>query len=187
MDVGRAAELAQEGLDLWQARRLADAAERYKEALTHADPGHHATPGYHQQLAGVLTSLGHDSDALDHFRRALELEQSRGDDAAIPIAMARYFLAEHYAKMQQPSAGLEVLEPSLAVSSSVDALLRMVQAECRWHLGHIEEARAAARRAVDGATSVDQRGRIEQRLALMLGKGDPKGPRRDDGRDERAG
>jgi hypothetical protein len=62
----------------------------------------------------------------------------------------------------------------------------MVQAECLWQLGHIE-ARAAARRAVDGATSVDQRGRIEQRLALMLGKGDPKGPRRGDGRDERAG
>ena len=58
----------------------------------------------------------------------------------------------------------------------MDALLRMVQAECLWQLGHIEEARAAARRAVDGATSVDQRGRIEQRLALMLGKGDPKRP-----------
>ena len=34
--------------------RLADAAERYKAALAHADPEHYATPGYHQQCAGVL-------------------------------------------------------------------------------------------------------------------------------------
>jgi predicted RNA polymerase sigma factor len=186
MDVSRAAELAHEGLDLWQARRLADAGERYKEALTYADPGHNATPGYHQQLAGILASLGDDGDALDHFRRALELEQGRGDDSAIAIAMARYFLAEHHAKMQQPSAGLEVLGPSLAASGSADALLRMVQAECLWQLGRMEAARAAAQRAVEGATSVDQRARIEHRLTWMLGKSGPKGPRSDDGRDQRA-
>jgi tetratricopeptide (TPR) repeat protein len=176
MDVFRAAELAQEGLDLWQACRLADAAERYKEALTHADPEHHATPGYHQQLAGVLASLGEDGSALDHLRQTLELEQGRGEYAAIAIAVARYFLAEHYAEMRQPSAALEVVGPSLAGSGSAEPLLRMVQAECLWQLGRIEEARDAAQRAVDGATSVDQRGRIERRLAMMLGKGGPNGP-----------
>ena len=58
MEVGRAAELAQEGLDLWRACRLADAAERYKQALTHADPGHHATPGIISNLPGFSPQLG---------------------------------------------------------------------------------------------------------------------------------
>jgi predicted RNA polymerase sigma factor len=170
MDVARAAHLAQEGLDLWEAGRLADAAERYLEALAHADPEHHATPWYHQQLAGVLAALGRDGDALDHFRRALELEQEqRGDEAAVAVAVACYFLAEHHAKMREPAAGLEALTPALVAGGKVEALLCMVQAECLWQLGRIDEARAAAQRAVDGTTSADQRRRIEERLAMVLG------------------
>jgi len=172
MDVGRAAHLAQEGLELWEAGGLADAAARYQEALADADPEHDATPGYHQQLAGVLAALGRDGEALDHFRRALELEQNRGgDEAMATVAVARYFLAEHHTKMREPAAGLEALTPSLVAGGKVEALLCMVQAECCWQLGRIDEARAAAQRAVDGATSADQRRRIEERLAMVLGKG----------------
>ena len=172
MDVERASHLAQEGLALWESRKLIEAAERYKEALTHADPGHYATPAYHQQLAGVLVALGNDDDALAHFQKALELERNqRGDEAAVTVAVARYFLAEHYAKMSQPSAGLETIMPALAAGGSAGALLRMVQAECLWQLGRANEARAAAQEAIDGATSVDQRGRIEKRLAVVVGKG----------------
>lgn len=172
MDVGRASHLAQEGLELWEARRLADAAERYKEALAHADPGHYATPGYHQQLASLLAAHGNDNDALGHFQRTLELERNQGgDDAAVTVAVARYFLAEHHAKMRQPSAGLEALAPSLAAGGKAEALLRMVQAECLWQLCRLEEARGAAQRALDGATSADQRGRIEERLAMVVGEG----------------
>ena len=170
MDVVRAAHLAREALAMWEAQRLADAAKRYEEAIAHADPEHYETPGYHQQLAAVLTALGQDADALDQFRKALELEQSQGDDdAGASVAMARYFLAEHYAKMREPSAGLEVLKPSLVVDCKVEGLLCMVQAECLWQLGHIDEARAAAQHAMDRAASSIQREKMKERLAGVLG------------------
>jgi tetratricopeptide (TPR) repeat protein len=172
MDIARAAHLAREGLALWGAQRLADAAKCYEEAIACADPQHYETPGYHQQLAGVLTALGRDADALGQFRKALELEQSQGsDDAGAPISMARYFLAEHHAKMREPSAGLDVLAPSLVVDGKAEGLLCVVQAECLWQLGHIDEARAAAQRAMDRAASAIQREKIEERLAVVLRQG----------------
>jgi predicted RNA polymerase sigma factor len=170
MDVVRAAHLAREALALWGAQRLADAAKRYEEAIAYADPEHYESPLYHQAHAGVLAALGRDADALDQFRKALELEQRQGGDVAgASVAMARYFLAEHHVKMRDPSAGLEVLKPSLVVDCKVEGLLCMVQAECLWQLGHIDEARAAARRAIDRAASADQRERMKERLAGVLG------------------
>ena len=170
MDVVRAAHLAREALALWGEQRLADAVKRYEEAIAYADPEHWETPLYHQALAGVLTALGRDARALDQFRKALELEQRQGgDDTGVPVAMARYFLAEQHAKMREPSAGLEVLTPSLIVDCKVESLLCMVQAECLWQLGHIDEARAAAERAMDRAVSAVQREKIKGRLAGVLG------------------
>jgi len=170
MDIVRAAHLAREALALWEVQRLSDAAKRYEEALAYADPAHHETPLYHQQLAGVLADLGRDADALDQFSKALELEQRQGgDDGDITVALARYFLAEQHAKMREPSAGLEVLTPSLIVDCKVESLLCMVQAECLWQLGHIDEARAAAERAMDRAVSAVQREKIKGRLAGVLG------------------
>jgi tetratricopeptide (TPR) repeat protein len=171
MDVIRAAHLAREGLALWGAQKLADAVKCYEEAIAHADPEHWETPLYHQQLASVLAALGRDADALEQFRKTLELEQSQGgDDAGVEVAMARYFLAEHHARMRAPSAGLDALAPSLVVGGKLEALLCTVQAECLWQLGHIDEARAAAQRAMDRARSDIQRGKIGERLAVVLGQ-----------------
>ena len=170
MDVVRAAHLAREALALWGEQRLADAVKRYEEAIAYADPEHWETPLYHQALAGVLNALGRDARALDQFRKALELEQRQGgDDAGAPVAMARYFLAEHHVKMREPSAGLDVLTPSLVVDCKVEGLLRMVQAECLWQLGHIDEARATAQRAMACAASATQRQKIKERLTGVLG------------------
>jgi tetratricopeptide (TPR) repeat protein len=172
MDVIWAAHLAREGLALWEAQRLGDAVKRYEEAVACADPEHHETPGYHQQLAAVLSALGRDADSLAHFQKALELEQRQSsDDAGASVALARYFLAEHHAKMRDARAGLEVLAPSLALDNKVDGLLCMVQAECLWQLGHVDEAHAAAQRAMDRAVSAIQREKIEQRLAVVLRPG----------------
>jgi tetratricopeptide (TPR) repeat protein len=169
MDAVRAAHLAREALALWGEQRLADAVKRYEEAIAHADPGHWETPLYHQALAGVLTALGRDARALDQFRKALELEQRQGgDDAGAPVATARYFLAEHLVKMKEPAAGLDVLMPSLLVDCKVEGLLRMVQAECLWQLGHTDEARAAAQQAMDRAASAVQREKIKERLTGVL-------------------
>lgn len=172
MDVDRAAHLAREGLALWEARKLADAAKRYEKAIACADPEHYETPGYHQQYAGVLTSLGRDADALDQYRKALALEQSQGgDDASASVALARYLLADHHAKMREPAAGLDVLASSLVVTGKMAGLLYMIEAECLWQLGHAAEARAAAQRAMDRAASATQREKIEERLAVVLRQG----------------
>ena len=170
MDVIRAAHLAREGLALWRTQKLADAAKLYEEVIAHADPGHWETPLYHQQFAGVLADLGRDVDALGQFQKALELEQNQGgDEAGAAVSISRYFLAQHLARMKEPSAALDVLAPSLIVGGKVEALLRMVQAECLWQVGQLDEARAAAQRALDRAPAI-QRGKIEARLAVMLGQ-----------------
>jgi hypothetical protein len=55
-----ASRLAKTGFDLWQEGRLEEAVERYREALTVADPDYFATPEYHSELAHVLAALGLD-------------------------------------------------------------------------------------------------------------------------------
>ena len=172
MDIVRAAQLAKEGDDLWGVKQLLEAANKYEEALTHADPGHYATPLYHWALAGVYGEIGRDRDALTHLQRALELEESQGGVAGdSSVAMARYFLAEHYAKSGNPSAGLETLAPSLAAGAKPAPLLRTVEAECLWQLGRIEEAQMAAHRAVEGANDDGQRAKLRERLESILSHG----------------
>jgi hypothetical protein len=41
MDQSKALRVAAEAFDLWQAERLSEAEQRYRDALAEADPGHY--------------------------------------------------------------------------------------------------------------------------------------------------
>ena len=167
MDRQRAAELAKQGFDLWQAEQLDAATRCYAEAVSLADPTHCATPSYHGEYAGVLASLGRDSEALGQFRIALALEEAQSHADSPGVIVARYFLAEHLLKLGVPGEALELTTSSQKVSAKQAALLLVVEALARAALGDSSGAKAAAKAAVS-TSSAAQQARVRERLASIL-------------------
>jgi tetratricopeptide (TPR) repeat protein len=167
MDQPEALRLAAEALDLWQSGRLREAEGRYREALGHADPRHSRTPDIHSQYAGVLNRLHRPSEAGQHLETALQLElRNDPDETAAPVLAARYLLGEHYLAVGEADSARRVVAPSLEAAER--PLAWLVEAEALSLAGAVEEARAAAGRAVALAASAEQRERIRARLAELL-------------------
>jgi Tfp pilus assembly protein PilF len=167
MDQSKALSMAAEAFGLVERGRLDEAEARYRDALAAADPGHYRTPDIHGEYAGLLTRMNRESEAGRQYERCLELElRNDPDESSAPVLMARYFLGEHYLRMGEADSARRAVSPSL--SASERPLAWLVEAEALDLSGAIEDARAAASRAVSLASSDAQRERIRARLAGLL-------------------
>jgi tetratricopeptide (TPR) repeat protein len=166
MDQAKACEAAAQAFELNEQGRLEESEERYRAALADADPRHHSTPAIHGEYASLLTKLHRNEEAGRQYERWLQLElQQYRDEASAPVLVARYFLGEHYLRMGDADSARRVVAPSLDASPKPFAWL--VEAEALWLSGGMEDARAAAERALSLALDDAQRERMRERLSEL--------------------
>ena len=158
------------GLEQWRTGRLSEAANTFRAVIRQAPPNDIMRSEYHGSLGGVLSALGQDDAALREYQEALRIAvDSYGDDAAVPVAAARYFVGEQLLKMDRPTEALSIVGPSLSARpAKPEPLLLMVEAESLWRLGRRGAAILSARRAMDAASPGTQRDRIQERLGTIL-------------------
>ena len=158
------------GLAQWRDGRLSEAVTTFREVIRQASPADVMRGEYHGSLGGVLSALGHDDAALYEYQQALRLALDfYGDNVAVPVAIARYFVAEHLLKMGRTSEALSMVTPSLSTPPTrPEPLLRMIEAESLWRLGQRGAAVRSAQRAIETASPGSQQDRIQERLGAIL-------------------
>ena len=167
MDQTRALLVAAEAFDLWQSERLPEAEQRYRDAISDADPKHYRTPDIHGQYASLLSRMNRLTNAGRQYERALQLElQNDPDESHPPVVAARYLLGEHYLRMGEPDSARKVVAPSLI--GAQQPLGWIVEAEALFESGDTVEARNAAERALSLSTNAEQRERIRARFSELL-------------------
>lgn len=156
-----------EALELWEAGRLAEAEQKYREAFALTADGQWGRPHIRAGLASVLAAQGKAADALAEFETTLREELAlSGDDHASPSVMvARYFLAEHLLHLGRPSDALAVLAPSLG--SEGDFSLRLVEARACVSSGDTRRATAVLQALLERATSDEQRADLERQIQVV--------------------
>jgi tetratricopeptide (TPR) repeat protein len=168
-DQKRASELAERALDLWENGQLNGAVECLREAISLTEPSHHSLSEYHGSLAGLLSALGQDDEALAEYETALRIViLEYGKDSSFAVAMGRYFLAEHLLKMCRLSEALACLTPSLSKAPGQEPLLRCVEAEALLRSGRRADAVRSAKLAIANARSDDQLTKLKERLRELL-------------------
>jgi Tfp pilus assembly protein PilF len=166
MDQEKALAVAAEAFELVERGRLPEADQRYRDALSDADPRHYRTPDIHGEYASLLTRMNRSAEAGTQYERALQLElQNDPDEAGAPVLMARYFLGEHYLRLGEPESARRVVGPSLTAADK--PLAWLVEAEALWLSGSVEGARAAGERALALCTNDGQRVRFRSRLSPL--------------------
>jgi len=162
-----ASKLARAAFDHWQAGRLVDSAALYAEALPLADPEHCGLPEYHSEYACVLEALGRAAEALVQLERAAALQRLQdGSDTALATVLARYFLADHLVRHNEPERALAGIASSLASPPGrIEWMLRSVEAEAFAALERPSQAQSAARRALKTSPSEAKRQELAQRFA----------------------
>ncbi len=154
-----------EGLDHWRHERLDEAAGCFREAIAKAAAGDAGLVEYHHSLGHVLDELGETSEAQSALEKALELAvERRKDPSSTEIVLARCFLAEHFVRVLRFQQAIEVTEPSVSVGARVEGLLFFVRALAFRGLGQLERARDEADRALQLATSPEQREKFAREL-----------------------
>lgn len=168
-DQVRAAALAKEGFDLWEAGKLEDALLKYVAALGVADPNHRALPDYHGEFAGVLATLGRDAEARKQYQISLThaLRQDPGGRGPA-VAVARYSLGEQLLKMKQPQHALHVITQGISHAGAQEWLLRVVEARALWDLGRKPESKQSAELALLHAPSEAKANDLRKYLAEIL-------------------
>ena len=160
-----------EGLDQWEAGRLEEALTTLQEAVANGSSDIAFTQ-YLGSLGGVLGDLGRPVEAQQAFEQALQraLEES-GElgNASSEVVLARYFLAQHFLRFEQPSQAVAISEPSVGVNAKLEGILRFIRASAFAALGEFGRARAEGVAAVALATSEDQRERMKTQLQEILG------------------
>lgn len=166
----QASLLARHGFDLWQAGRNDEAADKYREALSLADPNHFGLDAYHSEYAGVLVALGRAGHAREQYQLALDCALRLSDTPNdTGVAVARYFLGEHLLSMALPEEALRVVEVGAANHPKPEWLLRFVQARALWLLGKQTDARAAAVLSVELSPTQEKREELRVSLGHILG------------------
>jgi len=169
IDQPRASKLAKEAFGLWEAGRLHEAALRYAETLKFADPAHWNLPSYHSEFACVLAELGQNDEATLQYERALSVELAHGELESSPaVLIARYFLAYHLIRNDNPTRALDVLAPSIREAPN-NWYSRFAEAEALYLLDRLAEAKAAAECAVTNAPSEEKREELKESLKHILG------------------
>jgi len=162
--------LARQAFEDWGSGRLAEAAAGYAAAIALVrDKGLPAVADLHAQRADVLDAQGQLADAVAQSELALAAEQAQGgaSDAAPGVKIARHFLADRLVRQGQPQRALDVLAPSLTALPG-DWLLNLTLAEALFAAGRTADARVAAERSLENASSEDKRTQLAERLARVL-------------------
>jgi len=116
-------------------------------------------------LAGVLTELKRPEEATTMLRRAVS-EAHRAGPAV--VLDARYMLADHLLVHGDPRAAVSEAEPVPSGAGHIQCLLHSVVALARWKLGHHDEAKASARRALSTAPTEERKQGLSQELHEIL-------------------
>jgi len=170
VDQQRALTLAKEAFDLWEAGSLAEAAERYGQALPLLDLDHYSTPDIYGEYSAVLAAQGNYGEARIQAQHHLEIDLRQDPDNGSPaVAVARYFLAERCLQCKDPEAALETVAPSIGMAGRLEGILRVVQAAAFVRLGRRDDAVAAAQAGIAASKSEKQRHNITERLREVLG------------------
>jgi tetratricopeptide (TPR) repeat protein len=160
-----------DGLDHWQAGRLDEAAAALQQAVA-TGGSDIAFTQYLGSLGGVLGDLGRSVEAQRAFEQALQraLEES-GDvgNASSEVVVARFFLAQHFLRFEQPLQAVTISEPSVGVNAKLEGILRFIRALAFAALGEGGRARTEGVAALELATSEDQRERMKDQLHEILG------------------
>src|SRR5437899_1254066 len=137
------------GLEQWRDGRLPEALDTLRGVIRNASPDDVMLSEYCGALGGVLSALGRDDEALLEYKEALRIAiAAYRDDAATPVAMSRYFVAEQLLNMNRPAEALSIVKPSLSTLRTLpESVLRVVEAESLWRLGQHEAAVRSAQRA----------------------------------------
>lgn len=158
--------LAAEGLQLWGAGQLDEAADRYARVIAALGS---ATPSdWHGAYAGVLGQLGRNRESTEQYEKALAAELATGAaDADAGVKVARRFLADHLTRQGEPARALEVLAPSIQALPR-DWLIRTTQALALFAVHRAAEALAAAEAALADAPSPAKKAELTERLGAVL-------------------
>ncbi|MEZ5292841.1 MAG: hypothetical protein R2745_17300 [Vicinamibacterales bacterium] len=156
-----------EGLELWEAGRLAEAEQKYREAFSLTVDGHWGRPHIRAGLASILAAQGKAAEALAEFETTLreELALSSDDHSSPSVVVARYFLAEHLLLQGRPSEALAILAPSLGTEG--DYSLRLVEARAYATGRDVERATGLLHVLLQRATSEEQRTDLEQQIQSL--------------------
>lgn len=98
-------------------------------------------------LAGVLNMLERADEGTEMYRRALE--EAERLPSGKEAGAARYMLANQYLIFGDPRDALETADPIPQGVGHVQCLLHGVVAEAHWKLEQRDEARTAAKRAIE--------------------------------------
>jgi tetratricopeptide (TPR) repeat protein len=118
-------------------------------------------------LAGILNSLGRPAEGTDAYREALA-EVRRLAPNRPEVAVARYMLANQFLIFGDPRQALGEVEPIPPGAGHVQCLLRSVAARALWKLDRRDEARLAARAALDAAPTDERRTSLKEELEGIL-------------------
>jgi tetratricopeptide (TPR) repeat protein len=118
-------------------------------------------------LAGILNSLGRPDEGTDAYRAALA-EVRRLGPTRSEVAVARYMLANQFLIFGDPHEALREVEPIPPGAGHVQCLLRSVAAQALWKLDRRDEARDAARVAMDAAPTDERRASLKEELEDIL-------------------
>jgi hypothetical protein len=118
-------------------------------------------------MASVLNSLSRPGEATDMLRRALS-EALRAGAANSAVGVARYMLAKQHLVYGNPSDALSQAEPVPAGSGQIQCLLHAIVAQALWKLNRHDEARSAAKLAIDAAPTDERRSNLTQDLKDIL-------------------
>jgi Flp pilus assembly protein TadD len=162
-----------EGLELWEAGRLAEAEQKYREAFSLTVEGQWGRPHIRAGLASILAAQGKAVEALAEFETTLreELVLSGNNHSTPSVVVARYFLAEHLLHQGRPSDALAVLAPSLG--SEGDFSLRLVEARACAASGDIRRASDVLQALLKRAISDEQRADLEIQIQALSTSGEP--------------
>ena len=147
-----------------RARRFDEAEVTLRELIERAEPRDPLRLWYLLGvLAGVLNNLERPVEAAEMYRRALA--EARRSGASNSVETARYMLANQLLIHGNPTDALAEAEPIPAGRGHVQCLLRSVAAQALWKLGRHEDARSAAKRAIDAAPTDERRSDLTEELA----------------------
>jgi len=150
------------------AHEFAEAETALRQLVEITDPGDSIQLWQlHGLLASVLNSLSRTAEGTDMCRRALA-EARRAGDSHSAVGPARYMLANQYLLFGDPRDALAEAEPVPAGVGHIQCLLHSVAAQALWKLGRRDEARVAARQAMDTSPTAERRADMTRDLAHLL-------------------
>jgi len=151
------------------AKRFEQAEPALRQLIELVDPEDHELRWHLLGMLGsVCNSQEHFDEGTDAYRRSLE-ESRRLGASAPEVHVARYVLANQYLLFGDPRDALEVIEVIPAGIGHTQSLLHGVVAEALWKLDRRDEARVAARRAIETAPTDDRRAAASAHLDFILG------------------